>query len=109
MISQPADPGESLERIHQHSSSCSGQTNIGAASFLGTTKQGDKLLGSFLSNYPDELKTSLAAVPGLKVTSVEKMTPNEFIKYEESRRNPSDRSSAPSLQKRKLARRRRPG
>jgi beta-lactamase regulating signal transducer with metallopeptidase domain len=80
----PTNPGEFLGRINQHSSSGSGQTNIGAASFFRTTKQGDKLIGSFLSNYPDELKVSLAKVPGLKVTSVERITPEEFIKYEQS-------------------------
>src|SRR5208282_5360581 len=80
----PTDPGEFLARIHQYSSSRSGQTNIGAASFFITTKQGDKLVGSFLSNYPDELKASLAKVPGLKVTSVERITPEAFIKYEQS-------------------------
>jgi beta-lactamase regulating signal transducer with metallopeptidase domain len=80
----PANPEEFLGRIHQYSSSRSGQTNIGAASFFRTTKQGGKLVGSFLSNYPDQLKASLAKVPGLKVTSVERMSPNEFIKYEQS-------------------------
>jgi beta-lactamase regulating signal transducer with metallopeptidase domain len=80
----PTNPGEFLERIHQHSPSHSGQTNIGAASFFRTTKQGGKLIGSFLSNYPDELKASLAKVPGLKVISVERITPEEFIKYEQS-------------------------
>ena len=49
-----------------------------------TTRQGDKLVGSFLSNYPDELKAGLAKVPGLKVTSVEEITPEAFIKYEQS-------------------------
>ena len=80
----PTDPGEFLGRIHQYSSSRSGQTNIGVASFFRTTRQGDKLAGSFLSNYPDQLKASLAKVPGLKVTSVERITPKEFIKYERS-------------------------
>jgi beta-lactamase regulating signal transducer with metallopeptidase domain len=81
---EPTNPGEFLGRIHQYSSSRSGQTNIGAASFFRTTAQGDKLVGSFLSNYPDELKASLGKVPGLKVTSVERMTPNEFVNYERS-------------------------
>jgi len=80
----PTNPGEFLGRIDQHASPHSGRTNIGAASFFRTTKQGDKLVGSFLSNYPDQLKASLAKVPGLKVTSVERITPKEFIKYEQS-------------------------
>jgi hypothetical protein len=80
----PANPGEFLGKIDQHASSHSGQHNIGEASFFRTTKQGDKLVGSFLSNFPDQLKASLAKVPGLKVTSVEKITAPEFITYEQS-------------------------
>jgi beta-lactamase regulating signal transducer with metallopeptidase domain len=80
----PTNPAEFLGRIHKYSSSRSGQTNIGAASFFRTTKQGDKLVGSFLSNYPEQLKASLAEVPGLKVTSTEQMTPEQFIQYEQS-------------------------
>jgi hypothetical protein len=80
----PKNPREFLARIHQYSPYRSGQTNIGAASFFRTTKQGDKLVGSFLSNYPDKLKTGLAKVPGLKVTSAEEITPQQFIKYEQS-------------------------
>lgn len=80
----PTNPGEFLRRIHQHSSSRSGRTTIGAASFFRTTKQGDKLLGSFLSDSPEGLKASLAKVPGLKVTSVEQITPEKFVAYEQS-------------------------
>jgi Antirepressor regulating drug resistance, predicted signal transduction N-terminal membrane component len=80
----PTNPAEFLQRIHQHSSSRSGQNNIGAASFFRTTNQGDKLVGSFLSNYPEQLKASLAKVPGLKVTSAEHITPEQFIQYEQS-------------------------
>jgi beta-lactamase regulating signal transducer with metallopeptidase domain len=80
----PTNPSEFLQRIHQHSSSRSGKNNIGAASFFRTTKQGDKLVGSFLSNYPEQLKASLAEVPGLKVTSAEQISPEQFIQYEQS-------------------------
>jgi hypothetical protein len=80
----PKNPREFLARIHQYSPYRSGQTNIGAASFFRTTKQGDKLVGSFLSNYPDKLKAGLAKVPGLKVTSAEEIKPDQFIKYEQS-------------------------
>ena len=80
----PASPREFLERIHQYAHTSSGQTEIGTGGFFRTTRQGDKLVGSFLSNYPDQLKASLAKVPGLKVTSVEEITPEAFIKYEQS-------------------------
>jgi hypothetical protein len=81
---KPSDAGEFLDRIHQYAQTYSGRTEIGMGSFFRTTKNGDKLLGSFLSNYPDQLKTSLAKVPGLKVTSAEKITPEKFIEYEKS-------------------------
>jgi beta-lactamase regulating signal transducer with metallopeptidase domain len=80
----PASPEEFLARIHQYADNYSDQTKIGESGFFRTTKQGGKLIGSFLSNYPDLLKLSLAKVPGLKVTSVEKITPEKFIKYEQS-------------------------
>jgi hypothetical protein len=80
----PKNPREFLDRIHQYSPYRSGQTNIGAASFFRTTKQGGKLVGSFLSNYPDKLKAGLAKVPGLKVTSAEEIKPEQFVKYEQS-------------------------
>jgi beta-lactamase regulating signal transducer with metallopeptidase domain len=80
----PASPQEFLQRIHQYAHTSSGKTEIGTGGFFRTTRQGDKLVGSFLSNYPDELKASLAKVPGLKVTSAEEITPEAFIKYEES-------------------------
>ena len=60
----PKDPREFLERINQYSTSRSGRTNVGGASFFRTTRQGDKLVGSFLSNYPDELKANLAQGAG---------------------------------------------
>ncbi len=80
----PASPQEFLERINHYAQSYSGKTEIGAASFFRTTKKGGKLVGSFLSNYPDQLKGSLANVPGVKVTSVEQITPERFINYEQS-------------------------
>ena len=81
----PSSPQEFLERVNHYAHTSSGRTDLGTGSFFRTTKQGDKLVGSFLCNYPDELKANLAKVPGLKVTSVEEITPEAFIKYEESR------------------------
>jgi hypothetical protein len=94
----PANPGEFLGRIHQYCTSRSGETNIGMASFFRTTAQGDKLVGSFLSNYPEQLKAGLAKVPGIKVTAAEPMTAAEFVKYEES-----PQESLWSLQQKKKA------
>jgi hypothetical protein len=80
----PQNPHEFLARINENSPCSSGKNNIGAASFFRTTKQGDKLVGSFLSNYPDVLKAGMSHVPGVKVTSCERISGEDFIKYEES-------------------------
>lgn len=80
----PANPHEFLERVNQYAHSSSGQTDLGTGSFFRTTKQGGKLVGSFLCNYPDQLKAGLKQVPGLKVTSAEKISPEKFIEYEQS-------------------------
>ena len=55
----PASPQEFLERVHQYAHSSSGQTDLGTGSFFRTTRQGDKLVGSYLCSYPDELKAGL--------------------------------------------------
>ena len=95
----PASPEEFLERIHHYAHTSSGKTEIGTGGFFRTTRQGDKLVGSFLSNYPDQLKASLAKVPGLKVTSAEEITPEAFIKYEQSPQESLPESEEQKLKK----------
>jgi beta-lactamase regulating signal transducer with metallopeptidase domain len=80
----PTSPEEFLARVNHYAHSSSGETDLGTGSFFRTTKQGGKLVGSFLCNYPDQLKAGLAKVPGLKVTSTEEITPETFITYEQS-------------------------
>jgi beta-lactamase regulating signal transducer with metallopeptidase domain len=80
----PTSPEEFLARVNHYAGAYSDRTKIGESGFFRTTKQGGKLVASFLSNYPDLLKLSLAKVPGVKVTSVEQMTPEKFIQYEQS-------------------------
>jgi len=92
----PASPEEFLEGLHHYAHAGSGKTAIGMSAFFRTTQQGGKLVGSYLSNYPDQLKASLAKVPGLKVTSVEKITAEEFIKYEQSPLESLDEASSES-------------
>ena len=74
----PRNPREYLARIHVSS----GQH--GMIGFFRTKKQDDKLAGSFLATDPDRLKAVLAKVPGLKVTSVEKLTQEQLTEYEKS-------------------------
>jgi hypothetical protein len=75
---KPKTPGEFLGRIPIYS----GQD--GEIGYFRTTKQGDKLAGSFLASDPDQLKAALNKLPGIKVTSVEKLTPKSLAEYEES-------------------------
>ncbi len=74
----PKTPSEYLNRIHVSS----GQH--GMIGYFRTKKQDDKLAGSFLASDPDRLKAVLAKVPGLKVTSVEKLTQEQLTEYEKS-------------------------
>ena len=64
----PKTPGEFLSKIHVYS----GQE--GEIGYFRTTKQGNKLVGSFLAYDGDQLKAALSKIPELKVTSVEKLT-----------------------------------
>jgi bla regulator protein BlaR1 len=75
----PKSPGEFLQRASQ-SGAYSGEK--GQIGYFRTKKQGDKLIGSFLAYDPDQLKAALAKVPGLKVTSVEKLTQEQLAAYE---------------------------
>jgi beta-lactamase regulating signal transducer with metallopeptidase domain len=80
----PTGPEEFLARINHHLSPRSGKPGIMVAGFFRTTQQGDKLVGAFLSGGPNELKAGLANVPGVKVVSSERITPEQFIQYEQS-------------------------
>jgi hypothetical protein len=75
----PGTPGEFLQRVNQAGAYSGEKGQIG---YFRTKKQGDKLIGSFLAYDPDQLKAALAKVPGLKVTSVEKLTQEQLAAYE---------------------------
>jgi beta-lactamase regulating signal transducer with metallopeptidase domain len=74
----PKNPGEFLSKIHIFS----GQH--GAIGYFRTTKQGDKLVGSFLAYNGDELKAALEKIPEIKVTAVDKLTAEQLTVYEQS-------------------------
>jgi hypothetical protein len=56
----------------------------GEIGYFRTKKQGNKLIGSFLADDGEELKTALSKVKGLKVISVEKLTQEQLKEYEKS-------------------------
>lgn len=72
----PKTPGEFLAKIPIYS----GQH--GEIGYFRTKKQGDKLLGSFLAYDGEDLKKALSALPGIEVTSVEKLTQEQLEQYE---------------------------
>ena len=72
----PKTPGEFLAKIPVYS----GQH--GEIGYFRTKKQGDKLAGSFLAYDGDQLKAALAALPDIKVTSVEKLTQEQLVEYQ---------------------------
>ena len=74
----PRSPSEYLERVRVPS----GQH--GMIGFFRTKKQDDKLAGSFLASDPDRLKAVLAKVPGIKITSVQKLTQEQLTEYQKS-------------------------
>ena len=78
----PKTPGEFLDRIHQYANCRSGQS--GEIGYFRTTKQGDKLVGSFLAYEADQLKAALSKIPNLEVTAVEKLTQEQLAGYEKS-------------------------
>lgn len=83
---QPQNPAEFLNNIKQHTPQVrSAENGVGTGSFFRTTKKGDKLVGSFLTDQPDKLRTYIESNPDLKFISAEAMTPQSFIEYQKSR------------------------
>ncbi|MDR3460594.1 MAG: DUF4019 domain-containing protein [Verrucomicrobiae bacterium] len=80
----PRTPEEMLNEFDSHAGLHSGKDNLGGASFFRTTKQGDKLIGSFLTSTPDEFRAALKRAPNFKLISIEKLTPEMFLKHEAS-------------------------
>jgi|GEM_PF-5764572 len=76
----PKTPAEFLSRIQKHASCYTGQN--GEIGYFRTTKKGNKLTGSFLAYDTNQLKAQLDKVPGLRVTSLEKLTPETLAAYE---------------------------
>jgi hypothetical protein len=81
----PTNNQEFLRKFGERSRMTSGKTSVGAASFFRTTKQGNKLVASFLSAFPDALKADIEKNPSLKFISAEKLTAEMFIAYEQSK------------------------
>jgi hypothetical protein len=80
----PATPKEMLDQFNGHSPLRSGERSLGGASFFRTTKQDGKLIGSFLTESPDQFKAAVEQNHGLRLISIEKVTPAMFVAHEAS-------------------------
>jgi hypothetical protein len=81
----PKTPSEMLDQFSKYCQLYSGRDSLGGASFFRTTKQGDKLIGSFLTASPDEFKAAIEKNPNLKLISMDKVTPEIFLSHEAAR------------------------
>jgi hypothetical protein len=81
----PRTPKETLDKFNEFCRLRSGRDSLGGASFFRTRKQGDKLIGSFLTVTPDQFKAEIEKNPSFKLISVEKVTPKMFLAHEAAR------------------------
>jgi hypothetical protein len=52
-----------LDKFNEFCALHSGKDSLGGASFFRTRKQGDKLIGSFLTAFPDQFKADWRRTP----------------------------------------------
>src|SRR5664280_2322591 len=82
----PQNATEFINNITKHTPQVqSAKNGVGTGSFFRTTKKGDKLVGSFLTDQPDKLRAYIESNPDLRFISAEAMTPQSFIEYQKSR------------------------
>ena len=76
----PKNAQEFISVYHKSSSLRSGGINIGYGGF-GSKNMGDYLLGSFLTDEPEQMKADIKKNPSLELLSAEKVTPEMFVEY----------------------------
>jgi beta-lactamase regulating signal transducer with metallopeptidase domain/HEAT repeat protein len=80
----PKTPSEFLAKFLNEPVLRSTSTGLGGASFFRTKPKNGVLIGSFLTEIPDETRKALESTRSVKVISVEKLTPERFIRYDAS-------------------------
>jgi hypothetical protein len=80
----PRTPEEFLANFSEHSPLRSEPAGLGGASFFRTQVKDGALVGSFLTAYPDKMRYAIAANPSLELISIEKVTPEMFIRHDAS-------------------------
>ena len=76
----PKTPHEFLANFKEHSPLQSEPTGLGGASFFRTKNKDGMLIGSFLTAYPDKMRKAIANNPSLELISIEKLTPEMFVR-----------------------------
>ena len=74
-----------LDRFSEQYRLFSAKESLGGASFFRTKNQDGKLIGSFLTELPDEFKTAVEKSSNFKLISIEKVTPEMFLNHEASK------------------------
>jgi len=77
----PRNAGEFLDEISRCSKISSDKVQIGSASFFRTTVDGKHLIGSFLSDSPELIKSDLGKSTTIRFISSEPVTPESFVRY----------------------------
>jgi|GEM_PF-681365 len=96
----PQTPGEFLQVFSKTSSLRSDKNRLGGSGFFRTKRDNNKLMASFLTEQPDQMKQDIEKNPQLAFISTEEITPDKFILHvksaQESLRNePMVKSSSP--------------
>ena len=80
----PQTPAEYIPVFFQTSSLRSGQDGGLGIGFLRTKCENNKLMASFLTDHPDQMKKDIEKNPQLVFVSMEEITPDKFISYDKS-------------------------
>jgi len=78
----PATPQAMLDQFSQQCRLFSGSNSLGGASFFRTTPKDGKLIGSFLTELPDEFEAAVEKSASFKLILMEKVTPEMFLAHE---------------------------
>lgn len=81
----PQTPAEFLQAFHKTSSLKSGKERLGGSGFFRTKRDNNKLIASFLTEQPDQMKQDIEKNPQLVFISAEEITPDNLISHVKSR------------------------
>jgi len=80
----PRTPGELCDKFTEYAAHRSDSMSLGMTSFYRTQLKDGRLLGSFVTEYPEKVRQAIAVNPFLELVSMDKLTQEMFICYEAS-------------------------